>query len=72
MFRLLIIIAILGGLIWFNWDKLPPLMQTILTDAKTVSSEVYEKGKDMPDPVKKYVDIKIAPKAKEIKDIILE
>lgn len=68
------LIAILGlvGLIWFNWDKIPSPLKTFLGDAKTVSMEVYEKGKDMPEPVKKYVDTKITPKAKEIKDVIFK
>jgi len=69
MFRLLIIIAILSALVYFNWDKLPPLLQTVLTDAKTVSAEVYDKGKG---PIKEYVNKKIAPKANENKDSILK
>ena len=64
----LITLIVLVGLIWFNWDKLPPIVRNVLKDA----GEVYEKGKDMPDPVKKYVDTKITPKAKEIKDIIFK
>jgi len=72
MIKVLITIAVLAGLIWFNWDKLPQPVRTVLTDVKTVSSEVYENGKDMPDPVKDYVDEKVAPKAKKIKKILLD
>jgi len=68
----LITLIVLVGLIWFNWDKLPPIVRNVLKYAGKVSGEVYEKGKDMPDPVKKYVDTKITPKAKEIKDIIFK
>jgi hypothetical protein len=72
MIKTLVVLIVLAGLIWFNWDKLPQPVQNILSDAKTVSGEVYENGKDMPDPVKRYVDTNITPKAKKIKDIILE
>lgn len=68
------LIAILGliGLLWFNWDKVPSPIKSLFKDAKAVSMEVYENGKDMPEPVKKYVDTKLTPKAKEVKDVIFK
>ena len=70
MLKLLMIIGLVAT-IYFNWDKVPQPMKKVLGDVKTVSSEVYENGKDMPDPVKRYIDTNITPKAKEIKKIIM-
>ena len=72
MIKGLLLIITLLGLIAFNWDKVPQPVKKVLGGLKTVFEEVYEHGKDMPDPVKKYVDTSITPKAKEIKDKILE
>ena len=72
MFRMMILIMMLAVTIAFNWDKVPQPVKNLLGDVKTVSGEVYENGKDMPDPVAKYVAVNITPKAKKIKEIILE
>jgi hypothetical protein len=71
MIKLLILIVAVTGLTIYHWDKVPQPVKNLIWDAKTVSGEVLEKGKDMPSPVKKYVDEKVIPKAKELKDKVV-
>lgn len=68
------LIALLGlvGLVWFGCEKLPPQVQTALKQTKTLSIEAYKNGKDMPVPVKNYVDTAITPRAKKIKNFIFK
>lgn len=70
--KTLIVIIALMAIVAFNWDKVPQPVKNVLGDVKTVSGEVLERGKDMPEPVEEYVAQKITPKAKKIKQIILE
>jgi len=66
--KTLILLLILTALITFNWDKVPTPVKKAMWGVKSVAGNVYEKGLDMPAPVKKYVDTTIAPKAKKLKE----
>ena len=66
--KTLIAVTALTAFIWFNWDKVPQPIKKVLGGIKTVSGEVIEKGQDMPDPVKQYVDSVFAPKVDKLKE----
>ena len=66
--KTLLLIAILSAIVAFNWDKVPEPVKVAVASVKTVAGDVYEKGKDMPAPVKAFVDTTVAPKAEKLKE----
>ena len=65
--KTILIILVLAGLIWFNWDKVPEPIRDASKKVYEIGSALVSEGKNPPEPIKKFLEAKADRLKKEFK-----